>query len=85
MEEQVIISVPLSLVSGQAKKGLFSASLRHLADMFTSEILATIKLSHFVRLKSIPLPYLVSFNIIALQLYVGLLRNQWVEVRSQPK
>ena len=63
MKEQAIIFVPLSVFLGQAKKGLFSASPQHLADMFTSEFLATIKLSLFARLKFILLTYIVSFPL----------------------
>ena len=38
MGEQTIIVVPMTSVLKQTKKGLFSASLQHLADTFTSEM-----------------------------------------------
>ena len=60
MGEQTIIFVPITSVLQQTKRGLFFASLQHLADMFTSDILAPLKLLQFVRLKFIPLTYLVS-------------------------
>ena len=53
--------VPITFVLQQTKKGLFSASLQHLLDTFTSEILAPLKLSQFVKLKFIP--FLVSFRL----------------------
>ena len=59
MEEQTIMFVQITFVLRQTKKRFFSASLKHLADTFTSEILATLKLLQFVRFKFIP--YLVSF------------------------
>ena len=69
MEEQAIIFVPLMVFLGQAEKGSFSASLQHLADMFTSEFLATIKLSHFVRLKFILLTYIVSIPLTTKRIF----------------
>ena len=62
MGEQAIIFVPLTSILQQAKKRLFSAGLQHLADMFTSGILATLKWFPFVRLKFIP--YVVSFPLV---------------------
>ena len=38
MGEQIIIFVPITSDLQQTKKGLFSANLQHLADMFTSEM-----------------------------------------------
>jgi len=38
MGEQIIIFVSITSNLQQTKKRLFSASLQHLADMFTSEI-----------------------------------------------
>ena len=61
LEEQAIIFVPLTLILGQEKKGLFSANLQQMEDMFISVFLAILKLSQFVKLKFIPLTYGVSF------------------------
>ena len=71
MEVQAIVFVTLTLILGQAKKGSFSASPQHLADMFMSEFLATIKLSHFARLKFILLTYIVSFPLTTKSIFLG--------------
>lgn len=63
MGEQAIIFVLVACVLQKASKRLFYVSQEHLADTFTSEEMSS-ELLQCVRLKFIPLIYIVSFSLM---------------------